>query len=70
MKKILFATLALTTFAATSAMAAPRHQTYRAVQPAITANTVISEGQILGQDPDAYVRFELLREGDPTNVNG
>jgi hypothetical protein len=67
MKKILFATLALTTFAATSAMAAPRHQV-RA--PAISTNAVVVDGTVIGQDPDAYVRFELLREGDPTNANG
>lgn len=69
MRKVLLASLALTTIAATSAMAAPTRQQVHTA-PAITANTVVSHGTVLGQDPDAYVRFELLREGDPTNANG
>ncbi len=70
MKKILLASLALSSVAATSAMAAPAHQRAQTNQQAITANTVVSEGMILGTDPDAYVRFELRRQGDPTNGNG
>ena len=67
MKKILLASLALTTFAATTAMAAPARQHMRALNQAITADSVVSEGAIIGKDPDAYVRFELLRDAASPN---
>ncbi len=68
MKKILLASLALTTFAATSAMAAPTRQHVRALNnQAITADSVVSEGTVIGKDPDAYVRFELLRDAASPN---
>ena len=66
MKKILFATLALSTFAATSAMAATHHRA-RVVPQAITNDTVVSDGVVIGKDPDAYVRFELLRDAAAPN---
>ena len=69
MRKILLAALALSTVAATAASAAPARKQFRAA-PAITANTVVEEGQVRGSDPDPYVRFELLREVDPANANG
>jgi hypothetical protein len=67
MKKILLATLALSTFAATSAMAAPARHQARALNQAITADTVVSDGTVIGKDPDAYVRFELLRDAASPN---
>ena len=69
MKKILLATLALTTVAATSAMAAPTRHHMRTA-PAVNSNTVIEEGTVRGTDPDPYVRYELRREVDPANANG
>ena len=69
MRKILIAALALSTVAVTAASAQSPRKQLRAA-PAITANTVVEEGQIRGTDPDPYVRFELLREGDPANANG
>ena len=69
MRKILFTTLALSTLAATSAMAAPtRHHPVRAINhAAIMAPVVVSDGVVIGQDPDAYVRFELLRDAAAPN---
>jgi hypothetical protein len=69
MRKIFITTLALTTLAATSAMAAPqRHQAPR-VSPAAAAAqaSVVSDGIVVGQDPDAYVRLELLRSAGSEN---
>jgi hypothetical protein len=72
MRKILLAALALSTVAAaaTSASAQTPRKPLRAAQPAITANTVVEEGQVRGADPDPYVRFEMIREIDPANANG
>ena len=67
MRKIILTAIALSTLAGTSAMAAPsRHQPVRADQ-AITRNTVIHEGTVIGQDPDANVRLELLRSAGSEN---
>jgi hypothetical protein len=32
--------------------------------------TVIANGEVLGRDPDPAVRSTLLREGNPSNING
>jgi hypothetical protein len=78
MKMILMATLILS-FAASSAMAAPRNQSRAALSAAAAqayasannnGNTVIKEGKVRGSDPDPYVRFELNRESDPTSISG
>ena len=67
MRTIALTAIALSTLAATSAMAAPaRHQPVRADQ-AVTRNTVINEGTVVGQDPDGYVRLELLRSAGSEN---
>ena len=68
MKKILVAALAISTIGVTAASAHRRHQVQQSRTPA--AYTVIEQGQVRGADPDPYVRFELLRETDPTNGNG
>jgi hypothetical protein len=65
MNKILLAALALS-FAATSAMAAPRHH-MNSAPAAPQAGVVIQEGTVIGQDPDAYVRYELLRTAASPN---
>ena len=65
MKKILFATLAVSAFA-TSAMAAPRYHAQSANQ-AITNDTVVSDGVVIGKDPDGYVRLEMLRTAASPN---
>lgn len=59
MRKILLASFALA-LAATSAMAAPRQRANSAATAA-RADVVVQDGVIIGQDPDSYVRFELLR---------
>jgi len=67
MRKIILTAIALSTLAGTSAMAAPtRHHPARPDQ-AITRDTVIHEGTVIGQDPDSYVRQELLRSAGSEN---
>ncbi|HKY87128.1 MAG TPA: hypothetical protein VJL90_10235 [Pseudorhodoplanes sp.] len=66
MRTILLAALALSTVAVTAASA----QSVRNQARTPAAYTVINQGKVIGADPDPYVRFELLREGDPTNANG
>jgi hypothetical protein len=75
MKKYLMA-VALVVAAASPALAASHKHISRAdvaasqdfayVAPADSI-TVVSSGKILGRDPDANVRLDLLREGDPSN---
>ena len=65
MNKILLAALALS-FAATSAMAAPRHH-MNSAPTAPQAGVVIQDGTVIGQDPDGYVRYELLRTAASPN---
>jgi hypothetical protein len=65
MNKILLAALALS-FAATSAMAAPRHH-MNSAPIAPQAGVVVQDGTVIGQDPDGYVRFELLRTAAAPN---
>jgi hypothetical protein len=69
MRKIVLTAIALSTLAATSAMAAPaRHHAARADQGLTTrGNVVINEGTVIGQDPDGYVRLELLRSAGSEN---
>jgi len=70
MRKIILTAIALSTLAGTSAMAAPsRHHAVRPDQ-AITAprgDVVISDGTVIGQDPDGYVRLELRRTAGSEN---
>ena len=70
LRKILLTSIALTTLAATSAMTAPaHHHVQRAAEHfnAVTRDSVISEGNVIGQDPDGYVRLELLRTAASPN---
>jgi hypothetical protein len=69
MRKIVLTAIALSTIAASSAMAAPaRHQAARADQATtVRSNVVINDGTVIGQDPDGYVRLELLRSAGSEN---
>jgi hypothetical protein len=69
MRKIVLTAIALSTIAASSAMAAPaRHQAVRADQATtVRSNVVINDGTVIGQDPDGYVRLELLRSAGSEN---
>ena len=69
MRKIVLTVIALSTLAGTSAMAAPsRHHPARPDQAITTrSNAVINEGTVIGQDPDAFVRYELLRSAGSEN---
>ncbi|MBV8790900.1 MAG: hypothetical protein JO237_02495 [Pseudolabrys sp.] len=70
--KYLATALALAALAATPAFAAQKHvnrgaaaAAYAAYPTAYSSSVVIAnDGQYLGQDPDAAVRFDLRREGD------
>ncbi len=71
MKKIVLTTLALVTIAATSALAAPRHRAQalnaraQATTSVVVANptAVYFAGRYLGQDPDRFIRQQLLQDG-------
>lgn len=34
------------------------------------ADAVVADGKIIGRDPDAFIRQQLLREGDHNQQNG
>ncbi len=73
MKKYLLS-LALVAAAASPALAATHHRAYSddtakaafAMQP----DAVVIDGRYVGTDPDATIRADLVRQGDPTLVNG
>ncbi len=76
MKKYLF-TLALTALAASPALAASHSRVNNSEAAnaaygyvASDADTVVSNGQIIGQDPDAIIREDLLRQGNQAEVSG
>ena len=33
-------------------------------------DAVVVDGKVVGRDPDAFIREQLLRAGDPTEQNG
>ena len=76
MKKYLLAA-ALAALAASPALAANSHRAMRQDSAtnaydyvAPNADVVIDGGKVIGADPDPAIRTQLLREGDPTNLNG
>ena len=72
MKK-LFITAAFAVLAASPAFAATQGQHARNAAAAYDSyafaaprsDVVVSDGKILGADPDPFIRQQLLREGDP-----
>jgi len=80
MKKFLIAA-ALTAVAASPSFAATTHHHSRHVTTptqsmmesyamAPSSNTVVQDGQVLGADPDPFIREQLLREGNPGDLAG
>lgn len=83
MKKILLAGV-LAVVAASPAVAATRHHRAEATQSYAYApsspfdsaygrsagTSVVSDGQVLGADPDPFIREQLLREGNPGELAG
>ena len=70
-KKVL-AALALATLAASPAFAATSHKQRTSASASYAAahdpNVVVSDGQIVGRDPDPNIRFQLMRDpGLPAN---
>jgi uncharacterized protein YdeI (BOF family) len=47
---------------------ASAEDTYAYARP--DADTVVADGKIIGRDPDAFIRQQLLREGDHNEQNG
>lgn len=75
MKKYLLAAT-LAALVASPALAATYHRTMRndsAMQAYAfvpQGDAVVSNGQVIGADPDPFIRAQLLREGDHTQDNG
>ena len=80
MKKFLIAAI-LTAAAASPSFAATTHHHHRRVMTpdqsmmesyamAPSNNTVVQDGQVIGADPDPFIREQLLREGNPADYSG
>jgi predicted S18 family serine protease len=75
MKKVL-TTLALLTVIATPAFAqTTKHEAMKSYARAPIATSsqndiVVEGGKVIGQDPDANIREDLLRQGDQSEVSG
>lgn len=79
MKKFLIAA-AFVLAAASPTFAATTHQMRHVIhrQPLATDSyamaprndTVVEDGQVLGADPDPFIRGQLLREGNPGDYEG
>ena len=75
MKKYLLAAT-LAALVASPALAARYHRDLRSDQAMQAyafvpqADAVVSNGKVIGADPDPFIRAQLLREGDPTQING
>jgi opacity protein-like surface antigen len=54
--------VAVAALAAAPAVAKSRTQQHAQV-PAYSHNTVVQDGQVLGADPDAFIRNEIRRDG-------
>lgn len=77
MKKILIAAV-LATAAASPSFAATVHHRHMAPAQPVSADAyamarattlVVQDGQVLGADPDPFIRGELAREGNPANLS-
>ena len=71
MTKVVLTALALATIASSAALAAPRHRTpalnarAQALTGVVVANptAVYFAGRYIGQDPDRFIRLQLLQDG-------
>jgi hypothetical protein len=62
--KLLSIAVGAAALVATPALASTVHQKAASTAQAYGANTVVeSDGKVIGADPDANIRFQLLREG-------
>jgi hypothetical protein len=76
MKKI-FVTAAFAILIASPALAATQGQNRNAARAEASyasavpySGIVVVDGKVVGQDPDAFIRSQLLRAGDPAEQNG
>jgi hypothetical protein len=69
---VVLAALGLATLAASAAVAAPKHRVPLAndtpYQQSVVppANAVVSEGKVVGVDPDPNIRTQFLHDPDPS----
>ncbi|RDV04934.1 hypothetical protein [Undibacter mobilis] len=77
MKKFLIAAALVTAAASPSFAATSHHRHVVTPQRAATdsyammpaSNVVVQGGQVLGADPDPFIRGQMERLGDPANLN-
>jgi len=60
--KVALSAIALAALVAAPAVAKSRTQQHSFQAPSYSNNTVIQDGQVVGTDPDAYIRHEILRD--------
>jgi hypothetical protein len=58
--KVVLSAVALAAFVAAPAVAKTRTQ--QTTQPPAFNNAVVQDGKVVGADPDAYIRHEILRD--------
>ena len=77
MKKILIAAV-LVSAVASPAFAATKHHRRVVTPPPVAwdsyammpaSDVVVQNGQVLGVDPDPFIRASLIRQGDPANLS-
>jgi hypothetical protein len=61
--KVVLSAIALAALVAAPAVAKSRTQQHTGQAPAYSNNTVVQDGQVLGADPDGFIRSEIRRDG-------
>jgi hypothetical protein len=67
--KVALSAIALAALVAAPAVAKSRTQQHNTQAPSYSNNTVIQDGQVVGTDPDAYIRHEILRDNSPYHAD-
>jgi hypothetical protein len=62
--KVALSAVALAALVAAPAVAKSRTQQQPTQAPAYSNNTVVQDGQVVGVDPDSYIRHEILRDNN------
>jgi len=62
--KLVLSAVALAALVAAPAVAKTRPQHQTSQVPAYSHNEVVQDGKVLGADPDANVRGQILRDGN------
>ena len=61
--KVALSAIALAALVAAPAVAKSRAQQHTGQAPTYSNNAVVQDGQVLGADPDGFIRSELRRDG-------